>query len=131
MVKKWIIMIALLLVLLVGCVLESNYVNNSFKELINQLEVLQINLTENKESIDKKEFIDKSFEIHEGWHKKAKLLKCLIWHTGIKDAEIGLARISVYIQENNYEEASAEIASLIDYLAHYSDDFVISWENIF
>ena len=59
------------------------------------------------------------------------MLKCLIWHTGIKDVEIGLARISVYIEENDYTEASAEVLSLVDYLTHYSDDFRISWENIF
>lgn len=130
MVKKWIIMSVLAIVLTVGCVVESIYVNKSFEYLINSLESLQIELTENKEKIDTKELIDKSFSIHENWHKRVKVLKCLIWHTGIKDVEVGLARVSVYISENDYAEASAEVSSLIDYLSHYSDDFVISWENI-
>lgn len=131
MVKKWIIMIILSIILVVGCLFESNYVNKSFDWLINSLETIQIELTENKDKIDTEKFIKDIYDLHNDWHKKVKLLKCLIWHTNIKDVEIGLARISVYIEENNYTEAYAEIASLIDFSAHYLDDFRISAENIF
>ena len=131
MVKRWIIMITLSVILIVSCVIETTYVNNSFDWLINSMETLQIEITENMEKIDTKEIIDRAYGIHENWHKKVKVLKCLIWHTGIKDVEIGLARIAVYIEENDYTEAYAEIASLIDYSAHYLDDFEISVDNIF
>lgn len=131
MVKKWIIMISLMIVLVVGCVLESNYVNNSFDNLIERLEQFQVKLDNNREHIDLESLIYESEEIHNDWHTKVDLLKCLIWHTGIKDIEVGLARISIYIEENDYTEASAEISSLVDYLKHYSSDFDISWENIF
>ena len=131
MVKKWIIMISLSLILIVGCIIENIYVNKSFEWLINSLESLQITITENKDKINKDDIIKKSYEIHNKWHKKVKVLKCLIWHTGIKDVETGFARISVYIEENDYTEAYAEIATLIDYTAHYLDDFRISVENIF
>lgn len=131
MVKKWIVMIVLSLVLVAGCVLESSYINKSFDWLINSLETVQIELTENKEKIDTDEFISNIYNLHNDWHKKVRILKCLIWHTNIKDVEVGLARISVYIRENDYTEAYAEIASLIDFSAHYLDDFRISAENIF
>lgn len=131
MVKKWIVMVVLTIILIAGCIAESFYVNKSFDWLINSLETVQIELTENKDKIDTDKFIEEIYELHNKWHKKVKLLKCLIWHTNIKDVEIGLARISVYIEENNYTEAYAEIASLIDFSAHYLDDFRISTENIF
>lgn len=131
MVKKWIVMICLAILLAVGCVFESLYVHKSLNWLINSLESLQIELAENKENINTEKYINDANEIHLKWHKKVKLLKCLIWHTGIKDVETGLARIAVYIEENEYTEAYAEIASLIDYLAHYLDDFRIVVENIF
>lgn len=131
MVKKWITMIMLSIVLIVACIIETNYVNKSFKWLINSLETLQIEISESKDKIDEEDFVNFAYQIHEDWHEKVKILKCLIWHSGIKDVEIGLARIAVYIKENDYTEASAEIGSLIDYLAHYLDDFVISTENIF
>ena len=117
--------------LIAGCIIESLYVNKSFEWLINSLESLQITITENKEKIDSEEIVKTSHEIHEEWHKRVKVLKCLIWHTGIKDVETGFARISVYIEENDYTEAYAEIATLIDYTAHYLDDFRISVDNIF
>lgn len=124
-------MITLSLVLVFGCIMESCYVNRSFDWLINSLETIQIELTENKDKIDTEKFIGDIYSLHNKWHKKVKVLKCLIWHTNIKDVEVGLARISVYIEENDYTEAYAEIASLIDFSAHYLDDFRISAENIF
>lgn len=130
MIKKWIVMLVLTVALVVGCIFESRYINKSFSWLINSLETLQIEITENKEKIDTEELVAEAYEIHEEWHGKIDGLKCLIWHTWIKDIELGLARISVYIEENDYTEAYAELASLIDYCAHYFDDFQISIENI-
>ena len=124
-------MIILSIILVVGCVLESIFVNKSFDWLINSLETIQIELTENKDSIDSEKFITDIYDLHNEWNNKVKTLKCLIWHTNIKDIEIGLARIAVYIEENNYTEAYAEIAALIDFSAHYLDDFRVSFENIF
>ena len=94
------------------------------------MESLQIELAESKDNIDTDELKQKTNNIHLEWEKKVKVLKCLIWHTGIKDVEVGLARIAVYVDENDYTEAYAEIASLIDYVAHYLDDFRVSAENI-
>ena len=124
-------MIILSIILVVGCVLESIFVNKSFDWLINSLETIQIELTENKDSIDSEKFTTDIYDLHNEWNNKVKTLKCLIWHTNIQDIEIGLARIAVYIEENNYTEAYAEIAALIDFSAHYLDDFRVSLENIF
>lgn len=131
MVRRWINMFLIMIILAVGCVLEKNYVHNSFEWLINSLETLQIEITESKDKIDTEKLINETYQIHNDWHKKVKVLKCLIWHTGIKDVEVGMARIAVYVEENDYTEAYAEIASLIDYNQHYLEDFSISVENIF
>ena len=131
MVKKWIVMLLISFILIAGCIVETNYVHSSFSWLINSLESLQIEITQTKDEIDKEDYVKYAYEIEEKWHKKVKVLKCLIWHSAIKDVEIGIARIGVYIKENDYTEASAEIGQLIDYLAHYLDDFSLSIENIF
>ena len=130
MVKRWIVMLVLGIILVVSCVFETKYVNDSFKWLINSLETLQITINENKDNIDSEKIINDAYNIHEMWHEKVDLLKCLIWHTGIKDVEVGLARIAIYIEENDKTEAYVEIAALIDYCAHYIDDIKISTENI-
>lgn len=131
MVKKWVIMTILAIILIVSSVYESKYINASMSGLINSLETLQIELTENKEKIDSENLIKKSYQIHNEWHDKLSKLKCLLWHTGLKDIEVGLARIAVYIEENDYTESYAEVACLIDYLAHYLDDFKVTLDNIF
>lgn len=131
MVKKWITMITLATILLAGCIIESIYINKSFNWLINSLETLQIELRENKEKCDTDELIYDANQVHIKWSEKTKVLKCLIWHSGVKDIETGLARVAVYIEENDYKEAAAELSSLIDYCAHYLDDFHISIENVF
>jgi len=130
MVKKWIVMISLSSILIIGCIYETKYINKSFENLINSLETLQIEITENKDKIDTDYLIEKSYNLHESWHKKIKNIKCIIWHTGVKDIEVGFARIAAFVEENEYTDAYAEIASLIDYIAHYLDDFKISIENI-
>ena len=75
MVRKWIIMIVLSVILVFGCIFESTYVNRSFDWLINSLETIQIELAESKDKIDTEKFIDNTYNLHNEWHKKVKLLK--------------------------------------------------------
>ena len=100
MVKKWIFMLILSISLVVSSLFESRFINKSFNWLINSLETLQIEITQSKDKIDTEELISKAYIVHEDWHKDVGVLKCLIWHTGIKEVEVGLARIAVYIEEN-------------------------------
>lgn len=128
--KRWIIILCFSIVLVVGGIFETRYTQSSLNWLINSLESLQIELSENKEKIDTEALIQKSYALHEEWTDKLKVLKCLIWHSGVKDVEITFARIAVYVEQNDYTEAYAECASAIDYVAHYLDDFKITIENI-
>lgn len=129
--KKWIFVLSLMAVLTVSCVLEYRFVNNSFEYLHSKLIEYKQMIDQNKEQIDTEENIVYVQALHENWHKKSSILKALIWHTGIKDIEIGLSRIETYTSENNYTEALAELDSLIDYVMHYSSDFKLTFENLF
>lgn len=131
MVKKWIFVLSLMAVLTVSCVLEYRFVNNSFEYLHSKLIEYKQMIDQNKEQIDTEENIVYVQALHENWHKKSNILKALIWHTGIKDIEVGLSRIETYTSENNYTEALAELDSLIDYVMHYSSDFKLTLENLF
>lgn len=131
MVKKWIFVLSLMAVLTVSCVLEYRFVNNSFEYLHSKLIEYKQMIDQNKEQIDTEENIVYVQALHENWHKKSSILKALIWHTGIKDIEVGLSRIETYTSENNYTEALAELDSLIDYVMHYSSDFKLTFENLF
>lgn len=131
MVKKWIVILSLIAVLAVGCVLEYRFVNNSFEFLHKQLQIYKQMIDQDSENIDSSENVKFVQDLHEVWHKKSNTLKALIWHTGIKDIEVGLSRIETYTTENDYTETLAELDSLIDYVAHYSSDFKLTFENLF
>lgn len=130
MVKKWIVISVIIVGLILGCILEYNYVNNSFDSLQKQLEDYNLILDKDKENINSEENINYIEQVHLDWQDNVSGLKALIWHTGIKDIEIGLAKIKVYTIENDYTEALAELRSLIDYVKHYKEDFTISLENL-
>ncbi|MBQ8468563.1 MAG: DUF4363 family protein [Clostridia bacterium] len=131
MIKKWIIVVSILAALIVGCVIEHNYVNNTFDTMTQNLQVLKVSLEQNKDNIDLPEIEEYLKFLHEDFHQKEKVLKALIWHTGLKDVEVGISRIIAYAENNNFVEAMVETNSLIDYCSHYSQDFKITLENIF
>lgn len=131
MVKKWIVILSLMILLGVGCVLEYRFVNNSFETLQDDLVEYKQMIESDKEHIDKEENVLFVQKVHEKWHKKTKILKALIWHTGIKDIEVGLSKIETYSSENDFTEALAELDSLLDYVSHYASDFKLAIENLF
>jgi hypothetical protein len=83
-----------------------------------------------EDNINTTQNVDYLEVLHTDFHKQEKVLKSLIWHTGLKDVEIGISRILSYVQENDYTEAITETNALIDYCEHYSLDFAITPENI-
>lgn len=131
MVKKWIIILIVSAALIVGCILEGKYVNKAFDEIIDDLYVYQDMLENSGDNVDSQANIDFIDDLHDEFHKLERALKMLIWHTGLKDVEVGMSRILTYVEENNKTEALVETHALIDYCEHYSLDFQISAENIF
>ena len=130
MVKKWIIISSIAILLVVSCILEYRYVNNTFNYLHDKLLKYETMLRLDEENIDSEENIKYITNLHEEWDHKVKGLKAIIWHTGIKDIEIGMARIKTYTEENDFKEALAELQGLIDYLENYKDEFTLTIENL-
>ena len=132
MLKKWIVIISIMIVLSAGCTIESIFINNAFNGLEDKLNEYKTIIEQtSEENIASEENIVFVQKLHDDWHGKLRVLKCLIWHSGVKDVEVGLSRIETYTTEKNKTETLAEINSLIDFLAHYSEDFLITVENIF
>lgn len=131
MVKKWIVVIVVTIILIAGCVWESVFLNNSFDYLEDNLYKYKTQIEECEESeLNNQENILYVQNLHDKWHEKMVVLKSLVWHSGIKEIEIGLSRIESYVKEKEKTETLAELNALIDYIEHYSEDFNISIENI-
>lgn len=131
MLKKWIIIVSIIVSLIVGCCLESKFVNGAFDEMTQDLAVYQQMLEATEENINIEQNVEYLENLHNKFHQKEKVLKSLIWHTGLKDVEVSISRILTYTEENDYTEALTETNALLDYCKHYSQDFSISLENIF
>jgi len=129
-VKRSIVILIIFLGLIAACIAEYFYVNKTFDYLEDKLEEFIPMLSKNEDQIDTDINVSYLTELQQDWNKKSKTLKSLIWHSGIKEIEIGLSRIKTYTEENNFTEASTELNALIEYVDYYSDDFALSLENM-
>lgn len=130
MVKKWIVMSVIILCIVGLCVGENLYIQDSFTFLKENLVQIQENLSVDTENINTQENILALENLHTEWRKRAKVLKTLVWHTGMKEVEINLSRILTYTKQNDYKEAEVELNALLDFSDHYMNDFTINLENI-
>lgn len=129
MAKKWVVMSIITLLIVSLCVLESNYIQDSFEFLLDNLNVIEMNISVDGD-INTVGNIKALNDLHEQWRNKTKYLKMIVWHTGMKEVEINLSRIQSYVEINNQEEALVELHALQDFSRHYKDDFTITIENI-
>ena len=130
MVKRLITIIVLIALVFGAGYFESRYIISSFDELIGELNEVKTTLSLTPDKIDSSENIGKLVKIHEDWQEHTAILKFFVWHTGIKDVEVGLSRITSYTEENNFTEAYVELNNLIDYCKHYSKDYRFNIQNI-
>lgn len=130
MIKKTITIICFFVAIIVAGYFESKYVITSFDNLVKELYTIKEELALNKEKIDSETNVQTLKTIHKNWQKRTKILKFFVWHTGFKDVEIGLSRITSYTEENDYTEAYTELNNLIDYCIHYCEDYKFNLQNI-
>ena len=130
MTKKLIAIFCFIALIISMGVFESNYIITSFDSLSAELVVIERTLASTPEAIDTEENISTLKNLHHRWQHRTKILKFFVWHTGIKDVEVGLSRITSYTERNNYEEAYTELNNLIDYCNHYSEDYRFSIQNV-
>ena len=130
MVKKWILIFVIIAILLLGSFWEDNYVNSTFDYMVERLNTYESMLVNSQEDVNTQDNIGYLQDLHSSFHEKEKVLKMLIWHTGLKDIEVSISRIKSYVKENDFTEAITETRALIDYCEHYSLDFSVTMENI-
>ena len=130
MTKKIIAIICFIAIIITMGIFESNYIITSFDTLSSELVVIEQSLAKTPDAIDTEENISTLKNLHQRWQNRTKVLKFFVWHTGIKDVEVGISRITSYTERNNYEEAYTELNNLIDYCNHYSEDYRFSIQNV-
>ena len=123
-------MIIIFAIIIGICFWENLYISSSFTYLEDGLFKVETMIKQNEEKIDTQTNILEIKSLHENWRNKTKVLKAIVWHTGMKEVEINLSRILSYTEQNNFVEAMVEINALKDFCRHYADDFTITIENV-
>ena len=129
--KRMIFICILFIVTIIGCILEGRYVCKTFLYLEDRLYYIKQQLQKNTENMNTEENIKLLKELHAEWTEKKKVLKIFVWHTNLKDVEVGLSRIQSYTAENDFTEAYTEIQNLIDFSKHFRQDYELNLQNIF
>jgi len=128
--KKWVVMLGIILTIVGVCLIEHKFIQDSFEYLLNEMNKVEAAIVEDEDNINTARNINLLESVHATWKEKSKVLKMIVWHTGIKEVEVNLSRLTSYVNLNNSEEALVELHQLEDFCKHYKDDFVISLENV-
>lgn len=128
---KFFLFILLTATIIAASIFESVYIEKTFEFLERELFTIEQLLEKDTENIDTEENIQAIKTLTKKWHKKATRLRFLVWHTAIKDVEVGLSKIESYTIENEYKEVFVELNYLVNFSKQYKKDFKVLLENIF
>ena len=124
---KTILVIGLtLLLLLVGCIITVNYIENSARNIMGMVNSLD-------DAIDGQRW-DEASQIYSRayntWQQVEKHWKIIINHDDMRDIQLGFVHLSVVLSQQDQKEAVKELASLRYYLSHVPDSERIELGNV-
>ena len=125
MVRSLISVVVAALILSCGAIYEQLYVNRTFSDFENRLELIydkteQKTVTED----DVSALIDK-------WHDNNRELHVFLSHNDIKKFDLWLAETLSYVKQKNYGEAIDKIEVAIELVKQVPKGYRIKFENIF
>ena len=77
MLKRWIVMVVIALLLVVGGIAETSYTQKTIEWLINSMELFEVRLMECDENVNAESLVNEIYVIDNEWNRKVKILKCL------------------------------------------------------
>ncbi|MBE5750003.1 MAG: DUF4363 family protein [Clostridiales bacterium] len=124
MVRSIISMLCVAVLLVVGAIFESRFINNQFDDFHDVLEVLY-------EKIDDKDATqDDVYAVQENWLNKKKNLHAFIPHTEIKEVDLWLAETVTLVRDKEWTDAISKVEVLIELSEQIPKTFRLAFENI-
>lgn len=124
MVRSIISMLCVAVLLVVGAIFESKFINNQFDDFHDVLEVLY-------EKIDDKDATqDDVYAVQENWLNKKKNLHAFIPHTEIKEVDLWLAETVTLVRDKEWTDAISKVEVLIELSEQIPKTFRLAFENI-
>lgn len=111
--KRAIIIILIFIATITFAIVEMNYVQSILTTMENSITDLKQQYEINEENIT--QYYDKVSDIKEYWAKKESTLCFLFNHRDLSTITDSINRLQVYTQNNDYDNAIAELAILKEY----------------
>lgn len=124
MVKTWITIIITAIIIVGGAFYETHFINDSFKDFHQVLEVLY-------EKIDNQTATqDDVYAVQKNWIEKKHHLHTFIPHNDIKEIDLWLSESATLVRDKEWSDALSKIEVLKELSEQIPHTFVIAWENI-
>ena len=124
MVKSIITTVCVAVLLLVGAILESNFVNKQFTDFHQSLTVVYDKVDEHVATPDD------VYAVQKNWLEKKKSLHTIIPHTEIKEVDLWIAEAVTLVRDKEWEDAISKIEVLIELSEQIPKTFTLSLSNI-
>ncbi len=124
MVRCIISTLVVLVLLIVGAIFETTFVNKQFDDFNEVLCVLY-------EKIDDQSATqDDVYAVQENWLNKKRSLHVFIPHNEIKEIDLWLSESATLVRDKNWEDSISKVEVLIELTEQIPKTFFVSWENI-
>lgn len=131
MTKELIISITIIIFIFIGNFITENYTKESVDETSNNLSQLREELTKNEDEIDFELVKQKVDEIHNQWDSRYEKLAYYIEHNELEKVETELTGLRAYIENDDSDEAIAELDKCVYILGHIKQKTSFNLKNIF
>lgn len=125
MVRSIISMLIVALLLTVGAIYESHFIQKNFNEFHQVLEILY-------EKVDEEVATqDDVYAVQKNWLDKKRYLHAFIPHNEIKEIDLWLAESVTLVRDKEWQDAISKIEVLKELTEQVPKTFLLSFENIF
>ncbi len=124
MVKTIITIIITTMILIGGALYETHFINKSFDDFHQVLDVLY-------EKVDNQTATqDDVYAVQKNWIEKKRNLHTFIPHNDIKEIDLWLSESATLVRDKEWADAISKIEVLKELAEQIPHTFVIAWENI-
>jgi len=129
--KGGIVILFFIIILIIGGILEQNYITYTMKTLEEQVTNFQTMVEEQNSSLNNENILIKFNKINTTWRQHEKNLCLFLNHQTLDEVNQEFSKIENAIKYENKEQVEESISLIMNFVSGYRDYAVISWESVF
>ena len=131
MLKEIIICITIVTTIVIGNGVTQKYTTESVDEMVNLLNNIRTEISENEENIDISNLKSEIDNLKEEWEKRHEKLAFYIEHDELEKVETNLTGLEGEIEGGEYGEVMSRLDQSVFLLEHIEDKYKFNLQNIF